>query len=68
MDNIELWDMLKIYKSPDLKYFLKTQQTGENKSLINVDILQLDSDHPDYARVISNIDVNFGTLTCNYKC
>jgi len=68
LTHLELTDCLKQYRCPSLKYFLSTEHTQKNKRLIKIDILQFDQIHPDYDNVSSFIEVDFGTLTCNYKC
>ena len=59
---------MEYYKSMDLVYFLETKHQAKDENLINIQIEQLNKDHPEYDQTDSNITVSFGTLSCNYKC
>lgn len=64
---ISLRDNIYPYQYKELENFLYSSGFEGQDKLIDISIKQLAEEHPDYELVDSNITVNFGKLTCNYK-
>jgi hypothetical protein len=67
LNELQLVDLLEVYKEEKLNFLLKSVRGSEAAELVAITISQVDDKDPTYTGIDNDIDIKFGVLHANFK-